>query len=97
MPLAKAAILNCHAMAKDLIDPADAARCHAIGQACSVVHTAGHALGYPMYELTALVLESGIDHCREAVEARAAYYLERLLYWQEREPRQSGPWAGFIY
>jgi len=52
MPIAKRVILNCHAMAKELTDPADIARCHAVGQACSVVHTAGHALGYPMYELT---------------------------------------------
>lgn len=49
MPIAKRAILNCHAMAKELTDSADIARCHAVGQACSVVHTAGHALGYPLY------------------------------------------------
>ena len=67
MPIAKQAILNCHAMAKDLMDPADVARCHAVGQACSVVHTAGHALGYPMYELTAIVLEHGLEACRDAV------------------------------
>ena len=56
IPIAKQAILNCHAMAKELNNPADLARCHAVGQACSVVHTAGHALGYPMYALTAIVL-----------------------------------------
>lgn len=97
MPVAKQAILNCHAMAKDLTSPADAARCHAVAQGCSVVHTSGHALGYPIYELTAIVLEQGLETCREAMEARAAYYLERLLHWQEREPRHSGPWANFIY
>ena len=48
MPIAKRAILNCHAMAKELTAPADIARRHAVGQACSVVHTAGHALGYPL-------------------------------------------------
>ena len=68
MPIAKQAILNCHAMAKELESPADSARCHAVGQACSVVHTAGHALGYPMYALTAIVLEHGLDDCRESVE-----------------------------
>ena len=56
MPIAKQAILNCHAMAKELENPTDIARCHAVGQACSVVHTVGHALGYPMYELTAIIL-----------------------------------------
>lgn len=74
MPIAKRAILDCHAMAKELTTPADIARCHAVGQACSVVHTAGHALGYPMYELTAIVLELGLDDCRDAVEHRVRYY-----------------------
>ena len=85
MPFAKRAILNCHAMAKELIDFADIARCHAVGQACSVVHTAGHALGYPMYELTAIVLEQGLDNCRDAVERRVMYYEKRLRYWTEYE------------
>ena len=85
MPIAKRAILNCHAMAKELTDLADIARCHAVGQACSVVHTAGHALGYPMYELTAIVLEQGLDNCRDAVERRVMYYEKRLRYWTEYE------------
>lgn len=80
MPIAKRAILNCHAMAKELTDLADIARCHAVGQACSVVHTAGHALGYPMYEMTAIVLEQGLDNCRDAVERRVMYYEQRLRY-----------------
>ena len=72
MPIAKQAILNCHAMAKELADPADIARCHAVGQACSVVHTAGHALGYPMYALTAMVLKHGLDDCRDKRSRRSA-------------------------
>ena len=78
MPIAKRAILNCHAMAKELAHPADIARCHAVGQACSVVHTSGHALGYPMYALTVIVLELGLDDCRNAVEHRVRYYEQRL-------------------
>lgn len=96
MPIAKQAILNCHAMAKELTDPADIARCHAVGQACSVVHTGGHALGYPMYELTAIVLEKGLEHCADAAEQRAAHYLTRLLYWNAQEPNHPGPWAAFL-
>ncbi len=96
MPIAKQAILNCHAMAKELENPADIARCHAVGQACSMVHTAGHALGYPMYELTAIVLELGIENCRTDVEARAVYYVERLLYWNEQEANYPGSWADFL-
>ena len=83
MPIAKRAILNCHAMAKELTGPADISRCHAVGQACSVVHTAGHALGYPMYELTAIVLEQGLDGCRDSIEQRVVHYEQRLHYWTE--------------
>ncbi len=96
MPVAKRAILDCHAMAKELSDPADIARCHAVGQACSVVHTTGHALGYPMYELTAIVLEHGLDNCRDPAEARTLQYMEKLLFHQEQEPNLSANWAAFL-
>ena len=96
MPIAKRAILNCHAMAKELANPADIARCHAVGQACSVVHTEGHALGYPMYELTAMVLESGVDRCRDAAETRVRHYSNRLLYWIEFEKTHQIEWANFL-
>ena len=96
MPIAKQAILNCHAIAKVLESLADIARCHAVGQACSVVHTAGHALGYPMYELTAIVLELGLDNCRDAVEHRVGYYEQRLHYWAEHEKSCSQNWASFL-
>lgn len=96
MPLARRAILDCHAMAKELTDFADIARCHAVGQACSVVHTEGHAIGYPIYELTALVLEQGLEDCREAVEARVRDYERRLLYWVDRERSECRKWADFL-
>ena len=96
IPFAKRAILNCHAMAKELTAPADIARCHAVGQACSVVHTAGHALGYPLYELTAIVLELGLDGCRDSVEQRVMYYEQRLRYWMEFEKTCQKNWAGFL-
>ena len=96
MPIAKRAILNCHAMAKELTDSADIARCHAVGQACSVVHTVGHALGYPMYELTAIVLEQGLDNCRDTVEQHVMYYEQRLRYWMEFEKTCQQNWAGFL-
>ena len=96
MPIAKRAILNCHAMAKELTVSADIARCHAVGQACSVVHTVGHALGYPMYELTAIILEQGLDDCRESVEQRVMYYEQRLRYWVEYEKTCQQNWAGFL-
>ena len=89
-------ILDCHAMSKELADPADIARCHAVGQACSVVHTAGHAMGYPIYELTALVRELGLDSCREAVETRVRIYEQRLQLWTEREQTDFRDWAAFL-
>ena len=96
MPIAKQAILNCHAMANELAHPADIARCHAVGQACSVVHTAGHALGYPLYALTAIVLELGLDDCRDFIEQRVIYYTQRLCYWMEYEKSCQQKWAGFL-
>ena len=96
MPIAKQAILNCHAMAKELAAPGDIALCHAVGQACSVVHTVGHALGYPMYELTAIVLEQGLENCRDAVDQRVMYYEQRLRYWMEYEKTCHQSWAGFL-
>ena len=96
MPVAKRAILNCHAMAKELTEPADIARCHAVGQACSVVHTSGHALGYPMYELTAIVLELGLEDCRDFIEQRVIYYTQRLCYWMEYEKTCQQKWVGFL-
>ena len=58
---AQRSILRCHALAKELPSPADIAACHAVAQACSVVHTPGHALGYPIYDLTSLVRRLGVD------------------------------------
>ena len=46
MPIAKRAILDCHAVAKESVSPEAAALCHAVGQACAVVHARGHALGF---------------------------------------------------
>ena len=66
--------------------------CHAIGQACSVVHTAGHALGLPMYELTAIVLSSGLD----AVGARIEEYGNRLEWWSTHTDTYKDPWASFL-
>lgn len=96
IPLAKRAILDCHAMSKELADPADIARCHAVGQACSVVHTEGHAMGYPIYELTAIVLELGLENCREAVEAQVRDYEQLLRLWTEREQTDCRDWADFL-
>lgn len=96
MRTAQRAILDCHAMAKKISSPEHIALCHAVGQACGVVHTPGHAMGLPIYELTALVRRNGVEHCREAVEARRQAYLDRLAYWQEHTAQVDRPWASFL-
>jgi hypothetical protein len=90
------AILNCHAVAKEIISPEDIALCHAVGQACGVVHAIGHAMGFPVYELTALVHRNGVENCAEAVEARIAHYAERVGYWREHFGDYEGDWADFM-
>lgn len=75
MPVAKGAILQAHAVSKELDSLKEIALCHAVGQACSVVHTSGHALGFPIYELTALVHRHGVPACESIIEARMKYYV----------------------
>jgi hypothetical protein len=96
MPAAQRAILQAHAVAKDLDSLEDIALCHAVGQACSVVHTRGHAIGYPLYELTALVRRHGIPACKTAVEERKQTYIDRLLYWRAHYDGYPCTWAPFM-
>jgi hypothetical protein len=96
MRQAQRAILNCHAFAKEIVSPEDIALCHAVGQACGVVHANGHAVGFPMYELTAMIHRLGIDSCKEAVESRVAYYIERIAYWRKHYTNYQGKWADFM-
>jgi hypothetical protein len=96
MPAAQRAILQAHAAAKELDSPEDIALCHAVGQACSVVHTGGHAIGYPLYELTALVRKHGVPVCKTAVEERKRTYIDRLLYWREHHEGYPCTWAPFM-
>ena len=96
MRLAQRAILDCHGLAKELDRREDIALCHAVGQACAVVHTAGHGLGYPIYDLTSIVYRLGIDQCAAAVEARKQAYVDRLLHWSAHWTEYPGRWAGFL-
>lgn len=89
-------ILDCHAAAKVLDNAADAALCHAIGQGCAVVHAAGHALGLPMYELSAIVYRLGVDNCTAEVEKRAELYSARLRWHTEHVSDYADTWAAFM-
>lgn len=96
MRTAQRKILDCHAFAKTIGSQEDIAICHAVGQACAVVHTAGHAIGYPVYDLTSIIYRLGIEKCTEAVEARKGEYIHKLLYWHEHLNEYSGEWAAFM-
>ena len=96
MPLAQRMILDCHGFAKELTSKENIALCHAVGQACAVVHTAGHALGYPMYELSAMIYRMGIPDCWDALEQRRKTYIDRLLFWNTHWQEAKQPWASFL-
>jgi len=96
MPAAKKAILNSHAVAKEINDSEYGALCHAIGHAGATVHVGTHALGLPMYELTSIVLRYGKDNFSIPVSEKIDYYYNRLLYWQENTDKLKLDWADFL-
>ena len=96
MPIAKQAILDAHAVAKTIDDSEYGALCHAIGHAGATVHVETHALGLPIYELTALVLKYGKDNFQRPVSEKINYYYHRLLYWQENTDKLGLDWADFL-
>ena len=96
MPEARRAILDCHRAAKARDSEEDIALYHAVGQACSVVHTGRHAIGCPIYELTAFVRGYGIEACREPVEKRVEAYWEKLRFWSTHEEQAPLQWAEFL-
>lgn len=96
MPEAQRAILQAHAAAKELDSLEEIALCHAVGQACGTVHATGHAIGFPIYELTAIVRRDGFPECKTAVEERKQQYIERIYYWQEHYQDEPRKWAEFM-
>lgn len=96
MPIAKKAILGSHAVAKEIEKSEYAALCHAIGHAGATVHVETHALGLPMYELTAIVLKYGKDNFAKPVSEKIDYYYNRLVYWQENTDKLCLDWARFL-
>lgn len=97
MPVAKREILNCHAVAKEMQSLEDIAQCHAVGQACSTVHTSGHALGFPIYDLTAIIRSYGAASCKTPVEIRKQEYIERMIYWGSHYESYTRNWADFMF
>lgn len=95
MPVARWAILDGHAVAKETDEPVDIALLHAVGQACGVVNAPGHALGFPIYELSAVVF-GDLDDFQDEVERRVDHYLGRLAYWHDNVDTRTGSWAAFM-
>lgn len=96
MPAAKRAILDVHAVAKEIDDSVYDALCHAVGHAGATVHVETHALGLPFYELTSLVLKFGKDEYQKQVHEKINYYCQHLIYRQENIDKIDFEWAGFL-
>ncbi|NMC55952.1 MAG: hypothetical protein GYA50_01855 [Eubacteriaceae bacterium] len=96
MPAAKRAILDCHAAAKELSDPAYSALCHAVGHAGASVHVETHAIGLPIYELTAIVIKNCYKDYENDVTKKIDFYIQRLIYWQKNIGNINMKWAGFL-
>jgi len=79
--------------AKEIDDREYGVLCHAIGHAGATVHVETHALGLPIYELTAMVLKCGKDNFTNLVSEKIDYYYNNLLYWQENTDNLGLVWA----
>lgn len=95
MKNARNAIIECHAICKDGISEIDSLYCHAIGQACSTVHTTKHALGLPMYELTAIAKLYGFESCMDAILERKEFYIDRMEFCETQVDKYAN-WANFM-
>lgn len=96
MPQAKRALLQAHQAVKGLASQEDIALCHAVGQACAVVHVETHAIGLPIYELTAIVRQAGLPECREPVERRIGEYTVCLQRCRAEDGSGEKKWAAFL-
>lgn len=73
------------------------ARFHAVGQACSAVHTETHAMGFVIYDCTAVFLcaAAGGD-VEHALTDRLAAYLAVLQQSAKAAAEPGRPWAPFL-
>ncbi len=96
MPIAKKAILDSHAVAKEIEDKEYGALCHAIGHAGATVHVETHGIGLPIYELTSIVLKFGKENYQEHIKEKIKYYYDRLMFWNENIDKINYNWVGFL-
>ena len=81
LPAAKAAILECHSAARDTEGtPAACAAARAIGQSASVIHSARHCIGLPLYGALAVAYDVlGADASWDELSQYAAGECDRML------------------
>jgi hypothetical protein len=97
MPFAKKAIHAAHNAATEIAD--DIIFCsiaRAIGHAVATVHVETHAIGGPIYALTALAYESGQDNAQPIVAEECDRLYKRLQYWESQVDAIQMPWAKFL-
>lgn len=95
MQNARKAIIDCHSMCKEDFSEQDNLYLHAIGQACSTVHTPKHVLGLPVYELTALAKLYGECNCKDAILGRKEFYITKMVFCESQVDRYA-TWANFM-
>lgn len=96
MPVAKRALLDVHAIAKETNDKYVIALAHAIGQACGSVHVETHTIGLVMYELTSIVVKYGIENCEPYLYEKLEYYKSMLVECDKRCKGDTLEWAKFL-
>lgn len=95
MPVAKRAILECHAICKEINDKSDIALYHAIGQGLSTIHVETHAIGLPIYELSAIVF-SNQGNYQSKVLAKIEFYKKKINECKEKIDEIDIKWADFL-
>lgn len=96
MPYAKKAILSIHSLAKRTDNAVLKARYHAIAQGLSAVHVETHAIGLVFYELTATVLENGINRFEKQVQDQIERYKTVLNEIVNQSQINDYKWAPFL-
>ncbi|NLY21214.1 MAG: hypothetical protein GXZ08_08040 [Tissierellia bacterium] len=49
-----------------------------------------------MYELTSIVLENNMKNYEEEVILKIQFYIDKLVYWNNKSSELNGPWASFL-
>jgi hypothetical protein len=96
MPEAKTAILSVHGAAKSIEDRSIAAFHHAVGQACSTIHSPAHAPGLIYYELTSIVIDADYINYEKLISEKIEWYSSKLEYWKRESQSESYVLADFL-